>query len=110
VDAWRVRDVAKELAVAGIDDDDVSGARDEEAMGGGIDFEIVPATGAAEFDFFEEVITGRVGGLRGRSSQRYVCGWVRGQERREEEQGGEGHKKSHDFGGHRNTSKGISED
>jgi hypothetical protein len=87
--ALRVGDVADDFAVAGIDDDDVSGARDEEVMRGGIDFEVVPAAGAAQFNLLEKVVAGRAGGLR---AQRRRGKGLR-YERRREEQEGKGHKK-----------------
>jgi len=60
VDALGVWNVTDDFALFGIDDDDVSAARDEEAMSGGINFEIIPAAGAAELNFFGEMVAGRL--------------------------------------------------
>jgi hypothetical protein len=35
-------------------------------MRGGVDFEIVPAAGAAEFYFFDQMVAGAAAGLRSR--------------------------------------------
>jgi len=64
MDPLRVRDVADDLAGLGIDDDHVRAAGDEEAVRGGIDFEVIPASGTAELDFFGKVVTGSARGLR----------------------------------------------
>ena len=74
VDALRIRNVADDFALVGIDHDDVSAARDEQAMCGRIHFETVPAARAAEFHFLDSMIAGGVTGLgssadAGRSQQ-----------------------------------------
>ncbi len=49
VDTLCVWNVVDDFALIGIDDNNVGAARDEEAMRGGIDFEIVPSASATEF-------------------------------------------------------------
>jgi len=66
VGTLRVGDIADDFALIGINNDEVCAARNEQAMGGGIDFEVIPAAGAAEFYFFGEMIAGSACGLRER--------------------------------------------
>ncbi len=53
VNSLRIGNVADDCSLIGINDDDMSGTRDEETMCGRINFEIVPAAAAAQFYFFD---------------------------------------------------------
>jgi hypothetical protein len=56
VNTLRVRDIAKDLA-CGIDDHDVSSARDEDALALGVKADVVPAAIAGQVDLVLEFIS-----------------------------------------------------
>src|SRR5208282_6026955 len=53
-----VWNVADNFPLVGIHDDVVRAARDEQAMRGRIDFQIIPAAGSAELHFLDEMVAG----------------------------------------------------
>ena len=59
VNAWRIGDIADDLAGVDIDDDDMGRVGNVEAARGRVDGEVVPPALAADFDFAEKVVTGR---------------------------------------------------
>jgi len=73
--------VADDFALIGIHDDVVRAAGDEQVMGGGIDFKIVPATGSAEFHFLDEMVAGAAGRLG--SGRKLRSGEERAEKKRE---------------------------
>jgi len=62
VNARRVRDVADDLVLLGVDDDHLGAVRDEQAVVGGVGVEIIPPAAPADGDLLDELVVG-LGGL-----------------------------------------------